>query len=164
MDPLSIVAGVGAVATLAAQSATFFAQILKSINGAPAEVKTISRDVHAFYAVVFSLNTLLKDDEVMSAISTDASMVALVGSLATPLENSQALLTEIMMKMNKHHKARGGLQTRKLTKINLNWALYNKKEIRDLQLQLEATKSTLNTALSVISMYAGLNPRRVDRH
>ena len=162
MDPLAILATAIGIGTVTAQSAMILIKAVKIIKGAQAEIKAISRDVQAFYAVVFSLNTLLKDDEVNNAISRDAAIVEMIENLTNPLQNCQSLLTEIMMKLRKQCKLRGENKHRQIQVTTIKWGLCTKGELKDLQLHLEATKSTLCSALSVISMCVDYPPRRAE--
>ena len=153
MDPLGIIASAIGIAAVTAQAATVFVKAITTIKGAHAEIKAVSRDVYAFYAVVSSLKALLQDEEVMNAISSDAAMVGMIENLMNPLQNCQRLLSEIMMKMRKRCDLTGERRTRQISSTSLRWGLCTKNQMRDLQLQLDATKSTLCGALSVISMY-----------
>ena len=101
-DPVTIVTGVIGIATAAIQSSKVFFELVNDIKGGPAEIGSVSRDVHAFYAIVFSLNATLKEVNVKNVITCDEAMVSMIGNLAGPLENCQVVLGELMVKIQKH--------------------------------------------------------------
>jgi hypothetical protein len=76
----------------------------------------------------------------------------MIRNLADPLRECRAVLTDLMVKMGKHAKSSKG----KGSGINfgsLKWALFTKGEVRDIQLHLGTTKSTLNSALDAVQLY-----------
>ena len=74
-DPFSIVAGVIAIATAAIQSSKVLFELMNDIKEAPAEIESVSRDVHAFYAIVFSLKATLKEANVKNVVTCDEVLV-----------------------------------------------------------------------------------------
>lgn len=155
-DPVSIVTGVIGIATAAIQSSKVFFELVNDIKGGPAEIRSVSRDVHAFYAIVFSLNATLKEVNVKNVITCDEAMVSMIGNLAGPLENCQVVLGELMVKIQKQFKP--GLESKgfRISTRSVNWCLFTKSEIRTLQLRLEAAKSTLCSALDAVNTYVKL--------
>lgn len=64
-------------------------------------MRCISRDVHAFYSIIFSLNATLKEEDIQKAISGDEAIVGMIKNLTDPLENCQAVLGKLMVKIQK---------------------------------------------------------------
>ena len=54
-DPLSLIAGVISVATVAVQSAKALSKLIDDIKGAPREIQAVAHDIHAFRSIVSSL-------------------------------------------------------------------------------------------------------------
>ena len=159
-DPFSIVAGVLGIANVAVQSSKVFLELVNDIKGGPAEIRSVSRDVHAFYAIVFSLNVTLKEVNIKNVITCDEAMVNMIGNLAGPLENCQVVLGELMVKTQKQLKPRLESKGFRMGTIGLKWCLFTKSEIRGLQLRLEAAKSTLCSALDAVTTYVTLSTSR----
>lgn len=150
-DPFSIVAGVIGIATATIQSSNVFFELMNDIKGGPAEIKSVSRDVHAFYAIVFSLKATLKEANVKNVITCDEVMVNMIGNLAGPLENCQMVLGELMVKIQKQLKPHLESKSFRMSTESVKWCLFTKGEIRGLQLRLEAAKSTLCSALDAVT-------------
>ena len=99
MDPLSILAGVLGVTAITAESAKRLCELLDTIRTAPEEIKNISRDTQAFYSILFSLESSLRDAEVTAVIAKDEALTALVGNLEEPLKSCTKVLGQLMVKM-----------------------------------------------------------------
>ena len=54
-DPFSIIAGVVGVTAGAVKASQVLFQLVDDVRNAPQEVSAISRDAHAFYSIVYSL-------------------------------------------------------------------------------------------------------------
>jgi Fungal N-terminal domain of STAND proteins len=160
MDPFSIIAGVIGITSAAIQSSKAFFELVNAIKGCPAEIQAVSRDVHAFYAIVFSLNAILKEVDVKNVISCDEAMVSMITNLANPLENCQMVLGELMIKIQKRLKHRSEGKGFRMSATYVKWSLCTRSEIRDLQRRLEATKSTLCSALDAVTTYVKLSNSR----
>jgi hypothetical protein len=159
-DPLSIIAGVIGITAAAITSSKAFFELVNDIKGVPEEIRSVSRDVHAFYSIIFSLNVTLKEDDVKYVISGDEAMVEMTRNLAGPLDNCRAVLGELMVKIQKGFKPGSEGKGSRMSSINVKWTLFTKSEIRDLQLRLEATKSTLGSALDAVTTYVTLPTSR----
>lgn len=155
-DPLSIFASVLAIAGAAIQSSKALFELVDDIREGPEEIRSISRDAHSFYSVVFSLNTTLGDAKIREIISGDDAMLEMIGNLTSPLSNCEAVLAKLMIKMQKQLRLGSDGRDNRMRLTNVKWGLFTKSEVRGLQLRLEAAKSTLNSALNGISMYGGL--------
>ena len=147
MDPLSTIAGVAGISAAAMQSVKSLFDLVDSVKGATEEMRAVSRDVHAFYSIVFSLNVTLKEEDIKGVVSGDKAMVEMIGNLKKPLDNCRAVLGELMVKVQKRISVDKGPR---MNMAKVKWGLFTKKEVRDLQLRLEATKSTLHSALNAV--------------
>ena len=150
-DPLSIIASVVGTATAVVQSAKALFELVDDIKGGPQEIKSISQDARAFYAVVFSLNVALKEEKIKDVVGGDEDMVEMIRNLQSPLANCQMVLGELMVKMQKRMKPSPDGKGFQISVNNVKWALYTKSEVRDLQSRLEAAKSTLDGALGAVT-------------
>ncbi|KAL9593879.1 MAG: hypothetical protein Q9179_005651 [Wetmoreana sp. 5 TL-2023] len=74
MDPLSIIASVLGITSVAAHSTKALYELIDGIRSAPPEIKNISRDTHAFYSILFSLESSLKDSKIIAVIAEDDSL------------------------------------------------------------------------------------------
>lgn len=154
-DPLSIFASVLAIASTVIQSSKALFELVDDIREGPEEIRSISRDAHSFYSVVFSLNTTLGDARIREIISDDDALLDMISNLKSPLSNCEAVLAKLMIKMQ---TLRLGPESRgdRMRLASVKWGLFSKSEVRGLQLRLEAAKSTLNSVLNGISVYAAL--------
>ena len=156
-DPLSIVGAIIAVATTAIQTSKFLVELIEDIKGSPREVKSISRDAHAFYSIIFSLIATLKEERVRHIVSRDETVMELVRNLDKPLSNCQAELGDIMLKIQRQLILGFNANGSGMCFIKIKWAFFTKTELRASHLRLEANKSTLCAALNAFSMYAALH-------
>ena len=148
-DPISIIAGIVSISGAAMQSSTAFLNVMREMRSTFDEIRSVSRDVHAFYTIVLSLSAALEEGNVRDMISDDENIIEMIGNLAAPLNNCQIVLSKLLVKVTRQLKpaAKG---SRSLSR-DMKWILFTKNEVRDLQQRLEATKSTLGSALSAIS-------------
>lgn len=154
-DPLSIIGGILTIAGAAIQASRTLFELVDDIRECPEEIRSISRDAHSFYSVVFSLNTTLADARIREIISNDHAMLDMIGNLKSPLSNCEAILAKLMIKMRASRLGSEGIADR-MRLTNVKWGLFTKSEVRGLQLRLEAAKSTLNSVLNGISVYGVL--------
>ena len=150
-DPLSIIAGVVGIVTAAVQSSNTLFDLIKDIRGAPAEVKAISRDVYAFASIVLTVSATVEQDILRGCLSDDGSIVLIIGNLRLPLPNCQAVLEELIAKLQKGSRLSLINNGSRRAFINFKWIMFTKNEVKELQGRLEDTKSRLNVALSAIS-------------
>ena len=68
---LSIIAGVLGITTVAVESSKKLYELIDAVRSAPDEIRNISRDVHAFYSILFSLQSSLQDPQITVAITED---------------------------------------------------------------------------------------------
>lgn len=151
-EPLSIFAGVLAIATAAIQSSVFLIEIANGIKSSSKEIQAISRDAQSIYSTISSLEATLKNGKIKAGTMDDDAILEIIKSLTAPLSNCKMVLEELVVKIRKLFKLTTKDVGDRTGVMNLKWALYKKNEIRDVQLRLEAAKSTLNTALSGFSV------------
>ena len=150
-DLFSIIAGVVGIATAAVQFSKTLFDLMKDIRGAPAEVKAISRDVYAFACIVLTVSATVEQDVLRGYLSDDGSIVLTIGNLRLPLSNCQAVLEELIAKLQKGSRLSVVNNGSRRAFINLKWVIFTKNEVKELRSRLEDTKSTLAVALSAIS-------------
>lgn len=155
-DPLSIIAGVAGIATAALQSSKALFELINDIQGCSEEIKAVSRDVHAFYSIKYALNAILKEEAVRDAIGGDQAIIEMIRNLSGPLSNCQAVLGELMLKVQTQLGADSDGKRSRMSSANLKWGMFTKGEVRTLQSRLEATKATLNSALDALTTYGTL--------
>ncbi|KAL9581976.1 MAG: hypothetical protein Q9203_005682 [Teloschistes exilis] len=148
MDPLSIVAGVLGITTVVAQTSKNLYELVDGIRSAPSEIKNISRDTHAFYSILFSLESSLRDPKISAVIAEDDSLTALVGNLRDPLAHCSSVLGQMMIKIQSFVRPVDGEQWR-MSSNDLKW-YFGKKEILELAARVEASKATLDTGLTAV--------------
>ncbi|KAL8724746.1 MAG: hypothetical protein Q9181_006693 [Wetmoreana brouardii] len=148
MEPLSIIAGVLGITSVAAQSTKALYELIDGIRSAPPEIKNISRDTHAFYGILFSLESSLKDSKITAVIAEDDSLTVLVGNLRAPLANCSSVLGQLMLKVQGSVRPLDGERWRIATN-NLKW-YFGKKDILELTGRVEACKATLDTGLTAV--------------
>lgn len=152
-DPISIL---GLVLAIAGAASTLL-ELLKNIREGPEEIKTISKDAHCIAAIVSELQAILENARNREIIDGEDAMLQMIDYLKIPLSNCQEVLDKLVKRVSKlQKKSRPGSEGRadRTRFPNIKWGLSIKSEVRQIQLQLEAAKSTLNTALSGITLYA----------
>ena len=155
-DPLSIIAGVITIATVLVQSSKALSKLIDNIKGAPGVVKAVACDVHTFRSIISSLKFALEERDIKDAVSIDTALVEMIGSLLNPLSNCEEALQNLIFKIQSRLECSESNAFR-ATVLNLKWGLFVKKEVKDLESRLEATKSTLDTALDIIAVYVLLS-------
>ncbi|KAL8948938.1 MAG: hypothetical protein Q9222_004914 [Ikaeria aurantiellina] len=148
MDPFSIIAGVLGIASVVAESSKALYELIDGIRSAPEEIKNISRDTHAFYSILFSLETSLRDPKITATIAEDDPLTALVGNLREPLGNCSSVLGQLMVKIQGFVRPLDGERSR-FSSNDLKW-FWGKKEILELTARVEACKATLDTGLTAV--------------
>ena len=152
-DPISIFASVIAIATAAIQSSRAIFEITNGIKTSSREIQAISRDALAVHSTISSLHAILRKGERSAGNARDDdAILEMARSLRVPLSNCEMVLEELVFKLQKLLKSntRDARDWPRTTSVK--WVLFVKKEVRDLQLRLEAAKSTLNTALSGVAV------------
>ena len=153
MDPVTGVAGIvsGTIGftRLALEASKVLLDLVNDIRKAPTEIRSVSKDIHAFYSIVFSLDIALRERDVQAVLQNDEAMVEMLGNLTVPLDSCRTVLGELMLKIQKLLKH--GSKGKGLFVSSLRWSLFNKNEIKQLQVRLETLKSTFSSALDAIT-------------
>ncbi|KAI9788922.1 MAG: hypothetical protein M1816_006487 [Peltula sp. TS41687] len=150
-EPASLVIGVVALTVQAVQATKALLALGLDIRGAPGDIKAINKEVHDFYNVIFSLNLALKDQEVQAAISGNKILLETVASLNKPLNNCQAIVGQLSVKLERLRNS--GLESRARPSFTgVKWSLVSKNEIRKFQQRLQSEKITISMALNVINI------------
>ena len=148
MDPLSIIAGVVGVAAAAASSSRQLSELVESIQQAPEEIRSISRDTHAFYSIVYSLEISLNDPKIMATVADDEALTILVGKLKEPLIICTTVLGQMMVKIQAFVRPLDRARHR-MSSNDIKW-YFLKKEIRQLKERIETSKATLDIGLTAV--------------
>ena len=150
-DPVSVVAGVLGITNSVVQASLNLTRILSEIKEAPKAITTISKDVEAFTSILKSLQIALSDEDIRHTIKTYQNISEFVANnLTISLQNCQSVLDQLNSKIQSL-KVTSRSRKSWASPENIKWGLKTKGEVRDLQLQLEFTKSTLNSALSTFN-------------
>ncbi|KAL8686389.1 MAG: hypothetical protein Q9224_005461, partial [Gallowayella concinna] len=148
MDPLSVIAGVLGIAAVVAQSSKGLFELIDAIRSAPNEIKNISRDTHAFYNILYSLESSLKDPRITAVVAEDDALTALIGNLRMPLGNCSSVLGQLMVKIQGFVRPLDGERYR-MSSNDWKW-YFGRKEVLELTARVEACKGTLDTGLTAI--------------
>ena len=151
-DPLSLVLGALPLAIQAVQASKALLGFMADIRGAPGNIKTVSKEVHAFYNVLSSLSVVLKDQGVQTAISGNNTLLETVETLIKPINNCRAVLGQLSVKLEKLRSSYTDTRDIRSSLVGVKWSLFSKNEISKLQQTLEAEKLTISIALNVITM------------
>ena len=146
MDPFSITAGVVGIAAAVCQSSKKLVGLVDSIKEGPEQIQAISRDARAFQTIVYSLHSVLKEQDVHFLVHNDADLIHIIGNLALPLGNCQDVLHRLTVKLNAYLKPSSDGQG-----FRMKWGSSAKSQIRDLMTELGWNKDTLNNALGAIN-------------
>ena len=147
ISTIGCVLGILASIVTLSQTATEFVDDARS---ASSEIRCLSHDVHAFFAVVCPVNIALREEGVKDVVDGDAAMRDMFNNLADQLRHCQLVLTSLQIKM-RERLPRADRRT-SIALTSLKWALYLKTDIANVQLLLERTKSTLNNSLNAVTM------------
>lgn len=150
-DPLSIITATINVAAAVISSSKAVSELVSSIRDAPDEIKLVERDVQALYPIV-SWCAFLREKEIRELVSTDESLMGTVVNLRKPLENCRYVLGRILVKLERLlHRSSNGIRAIDVGSLGIKWTLFEKSEMRDLKVSLEAMKETLHFALTTLS-------------
>ena len=151
-DPVSLVLGVLAFTMQAVQSSKALLDLVADIRGAPGNIKAICKEVYAFHDVVFSLDLVMKDQDVQTTISSNKTLTETVANLTKPLNNCKAILGQLSVKLERLRTSYLESHHIRSSIVSVKWSLISKNEISRLQQTLEVEKHTISVALNVITM------------
>ena len=145
MDPFSVTVGVISVTAATAETCTALLGLMHNAANSSEELRNISRDIQAFYQVVFSIALAVKEDKLPSVLRNDEAMISMIENLQDPLRNCQVILGQLMVKVEPYVAGKPSAHK------SIVWNLKTKKEVGNLLAQLSQTKSTLNGAFTSLS-------------
>ena len=151
-DPLSVFTASLAIVTAAIQSAKDLVTAIQSTRTAPGEVAHICQDIQAFQSALSSFQAILKDKDIIRTVSQDAEMLNMTGNLAIPIQHCERLISDLLKKTRDRLQPNPDGQSFRVVVKNLKWALFTKREVKELRAFLEDAKSTLNYARGAITM------------
>ena len=151
-DPLSLILGALPLAIHVVHASKALLGFMADIRGAPGKIKAVSKEVHAFYNVLFSLSVVLKDQDVQNTISRNNTLLETVETLIKPINNCRGILGQLSVKLEKLRNSYLETHDIRSSLVGVKWSLFSKNEISKLQQTLEAEKLTISVALNVISM------------
>ena len=97
-DPFSSIACfLGTLSSLQAISQAVL-EIVDDIRNASHEVRCLSRDIHAFFTLIRSLDIALREQDVKDIVENDEAILYQIHSLAESLRNCRDVLTKLMVK------------------------------------------------------------------
>lgn len=148
MDPLAMISGVIAVAGAAICASKSLLDLVDTIKNAPEEITAVSKDTIALFNVVSSLETALRDYQVQNVVEGDPNMAEMVERLREPLQNCSTILGQLKPRIKNRLKLAngGGFQVRN---GRFMWH-FSRRGIKEYMSRLEATKTTLDTALTSV--------------
>ena len=152
-EPISILASFLTIATALAQTSSKVASLVASVKEGPKEIKTISRDASALSAVLSSLSGFLGDEDLQATLANERRVVGMLQNLQYSLKNCDELLVQILNKVKKHMKSDRRGKGLRSNFACIQWSFLGREEVRLLQVQLEAAKSTLHSVSITIIMY-----------
>ena len=121
--------------------------IIDNTTRASHEIQCLSRDMHAFFSLVHSLDISLREQDVEDIVERDRAILSQIHDLKDSLRKCRDVLTKLMVKHEKFQRKGDSKCLRKL-----RWAIFTKDDVHSLQLPLETMKSTLNAALKTVTM------------
>ena len=160
MAELGIIASVVGVASAALKSSQALIEMVDQVRNGPEELSAISRDAHSFHDIVTSVQLAIRDPTVIRVLQGDQKLFELVGRLEGPLQNCALVLTQLKPRLQPHFKASGDGGLR-VSNVDLRW-MFKKKDILDCRNRLEATKSTLDAALTSVVFFCSLRSAGQD--
>ena len=161
MAEFGLIAGVVGVAGAAVASSKALFEMVDEVRNASVEISAISKDTHAFHAVVTSVLLAVRNSTVAAILQEDQELCEAVVNLADPLQNCAAVLKQIESMIRPHLKPTndGG---HRISSIDMRWMFSKRKEVMDCRARLESTKSTLDVALASINFLCSLRSAGKD--
>lgn len=154
MEAVGFAASVVGVATAALASSRALYEMVDEVRNAPDELSAISKDMHSLHDVVTSIQLALRDSIVVKVLQENPQLCDLVTRLKDPMLNCTTMMSQLKLRIEPHLKLSSN-GTLRLSSIDIRW-VFMKKDIIDCTNRLEATKSTLNTALTSIVFFCSL--------
>lgn len=158
MDTASSVSALVGIILFGLSVAKHLYELIDAIRDAPAAVRAIARDAHAFYAIVFSLQTALDDDEVHYALERNDRLRRQLQTLYDPIRNCSVAFRDTLLKLQpclaRLEHAQRFMRARK----RFRW-YFVKNTVKEMAARLESTKATLNSALAVTTLNLDLYRR-----
>ena len=155
MAEFGLIAGVVSVAGAAVASSKALFEMVDEVRNASLEIITISKDTHAFHAVVTSVLMAVRNTTVVAILQQDPELCEAVVNLADPLQNCAGILKRIQGMLKPHLKPSndGG---HRISSTDIRWMFSKRKEVMNCRTRLESTKSTLDVALASINFLCSL--------
>ncbi|KAL6718947.1 hypothetical protein ACLMJK_003182 [Lecanora helva] len=160
MAELGIITGIVQLAGAAIVSAQTLCDLVDTVKNAPEGITAISKDAHAFRNVISAVQSALRHPSVERVIVEDEKLTELIEGLGEPLKNSASTLALLDSKIKPHLKPAEDGGSR-MSSIDLAW-YFKKREIMDCKASLEATKSTLDTALNSVIFLCSVRSASCD--
>ena len=132
-EPISLVLRVLAFTNQAVQSSKALLELVVDIRGAPAHIKAIYKELHAFYDVVLSQDIVLTDEDVQTSISGNKNLIEIVENLTKPINNCRVILGQLILKLERLRNSCLGSYDVRSTFVGVKWSLFSKNEISKLQ-------------------------------
>ena len=113
-DPFSTVGCVlGILSSLGAISKAVKSKV-DNVKGTSHEIRCLSRDIHAFFPLVRSLDIALRDRDVRDVVERDGAILFQICDLKESLRNCRDVLTQLMVKHEKFQQKGNSTRFRKL--------------------------------------------------
>ena len=142
MAEMGAIASVFGIAGAAIKSAKGLCDMVDTIKRAPEEITATSKDTHAFQDVVSSVDSALRDQAVQRVVTGDQKLSEVVEKLEEPLQNCISVLAQLKPRIQAHLEPTSDGST-KISSVDMKLYFH----ITDCRSRLDATKSTLDTAL-----------------
>jgi hypothetical protein len=94
-DPFSAIAGVLGILPSVIGLSKAVTEIVDDGREASNEIRCLSKDIHAFFSIVRSLDIALREQDVKDIVESDAAILDMISNLADPLQNCHAVLTDL---------------------------------------------------------------------
>ena len=154
MEAVGFAAGVVGIAGAALTSSRALYQMVDEVRNAPQELSAISKDTRSLHDTVTSVQMALRNPSVIRILQEDQQLCDQVIRLEEPMQSCSAIITQLIQRIEPHLKtSRSG--TVRLSSIDFRW-VFKKKDILDCRDRLEASKLTLNDALTSVIFFCSL--------
>ena len=154
MAEIGLIASVVGVAGAALKSSQALFIMIDQVRNAPVELSAIANDTHSFHDVVTSIQMAIRDPVIVRVLQSDRKLCDLVVRLEEPLQNCSAVLVQLKPRIQPHLKSSSDGKLR-FSNVSVRW-VFKRKDILDCSSRLEATKSTLDAALTSIVFFCSL--------
>ena len=152
-DPISLALGVASLGIQSIQISKKLLEFLVDVKGAPDALRRLVEEIESFEHVLRSLDLVLQNPKVRSAVYDNMTVAEAVQSLIRAVSRCRSILDQLNLKVERLCRSRTRQSSVQSSLVGIKWSLYYKKnEFQGIQRSLKVEKTTLVVALNFLNM------------